>query len=243
MSLSDTQIIKKLNIKNSDKVLDIGGSMKQHSEIFVNTLADIIRPEEAPYTKSKLKAKKFVRVDITKEKLPFKDKEFDVALCTHVLEDLPTPFPVISEMQRVAKRGYISTPSMGRDMIFSHYNLTDWETGGRRVPGWSHHKWLFYKSGKNMYILPKNYGVLYSSEFHFTNWSGNDEFQYFWTKSINYKEIKDLNVHLLISQYRKYVQKNIRYLTKGRPLLYFDNPLFILKEFVKKMVLRKLKTG
>jgi ubiquinone/menaquinone biosynthesis C-methylase UbiE len=86
--LTDSEIIEKLNIKEGERILDIGGSMKQHSEIKIDTLIDIIRPEDAPYGKSKLKAKKFIKVDVTSQKLPIGDKEFDVCLCTHTLEDL-----------------------------------------------------------------------------------------------------------------------------------------------------------
>ena len=80
MPLSDFEIISKFKLKPTDKILDIGGSMKQHQDIKIDTLLDIIRPEEAPYGSSKLRAKNFVRVDITREKLPFKNKEFDFCL-------------------------------------------------------------------------------------------------------------------------------------------------------------------
>ncbi len=243
MVLSEAELIKNLKIRKKDKVLDLGGSMKQHKLIEVDTLADIIRPEEAPYGKSKLLAKKFVKVDFTKNKLPFRDKQFDVVLCTHVLEDLPSPFLLLSEMERVAKRGFIATPEMGRDLVFSHFNLTDWGTGSRRVPGWSHHKWLFYspnsRKHKNSFvILPKNYGVLYSSMFHFVNWSGNEEFRYYWKKKINFRVVDDLDLHKLITEYKKYVSKNKKMLTKGAPLVYLDSPFYILKELIKKIFKR-----
>src|SRR3972149_1607903 len=112
MSLTDSELIEKYKVKPTNKILDIGGSMKQHKELVIDTLVDIIRPEDAPYGKSKLKAENFVRLDITREKFPFKDKEFDFCICTHTLEDLTTPFLAIDEMSRVAKRGLIITPSM-----------------------------------------------------------------------------------------------------------------------------------
>lgn len=128
MSLTDRRIIQRLKIKSRDRVLDVGGSMKQHGELQIDTLVDIISPEEAPYTPSELKAKHFVKLDITHQKLPFENKEFDVCLCTHTLEDLPSPFSAIAEMSRVAKRGLIITPSMGTDMVFSHIDFTNWLT-------------------------------------------------------------------------------------------------------------------
>jgi len=94
-TLSGKQIIKRLKISPEDKVLDIGGSMNQHEEIKIHTLVDVIHPEEAPYGASKLRADNFIRLDITREKLPFKNNEFDFCLCTHTLEDLSHPFLVL----------------------------------------------------------------------------------------------------------------------------------------------------
>lgn len=236
--ITDSEILDLLKIKPTDRVLDVGGSMKQHKDIAIDTLADIIRPEESPYFPEKLKAKKFVRTDFTKDKLPFKDKEFDVCLCTHTLEDLFDPFILMEEIQRVAKRGIIVTPSFGEDIIFSKYNLTDWLTGARRVPGVGHHKWLFIKSGNMMVVIPKNYPILYSSDFHYTNWSGDKEFVYVWNNIIRYERKSDLDFHKLISIYRSFVNKNKTHLKKGLPLMYFDNPFVILKQ-IAKLIFKK----
>src|SRR3989344_2135249 len=170
--ISDREIISRFKIRPKDKVLDIGGSMRQRDDIRVDTLVDIIAPEEAPYGPSKLRAKNFVRLDVTRDKLPFGDKEFDFCLCSHTLEDLTNPFLVIEEMGRVAKRGLIVTPSMGADMVFSRINFTDWLTGARRVPGLGHHKWFFSNKSGKMMIIPKNYPILYTGEFRFVKWTG-----------------------------------------------------------------------
>jgi ubiquinone/menaquinone biosynthesis C-methylase UbiE len=52
--------------------------------------------------------------------LPYEDKEFDFVYCRHVLEDLIYPFRVIKEMQRVAKAGYIETPSPMAELKKTH---------------------------------------------------------------------------------------------------------------------------
>lgn len=233
MTLSDKQLIEKYKIKPNDNILDIGGSMKQHQLIHVDTLVDIIRPETAPYGKSKLLAKNFVQLDITKEKLPFKDNEFDFCLCTHTLEDLYNPFLLLNEMSRVSKRGYISTPSMGKDMEYSHYNLTDWKTGPRRVPGIGHHKWFFYNEKGVMQIIPKNYPLLYTSKFHITKWLGEIEFEKYWEGKINYKEIKDLNFYKLIEIYDNFLKENITKIKRSPVLIFLDNPYFFFKETLK----------
>lgn len=240
MPLSDQDIIETYKIKPRDRILDIGGSMKQHPIIKVDTLVDIIRPEEAPYGKDRLKAKSFVRLDITKEKFPFKDREFDFCICSHTLEDLPTPFLAIEEISRVAKRGLLITPSMGADMVFSRLDMTNWLTGVRRTPGLAHHKWFFYKKGKNLRILPKNYPILYSSEFQITGWEGEDETVYYWEGKVNYEKSDDLNIHRLIDEYQKYLMKNKAKIRKGAVLLYLDNPFYYLKEF-GKLIFRRGK--
>lgn len=233
MALSDEQIIEKLKITPRDRVIDIGGSLKQHPVIAVDTLADILRPEDAPYWPSKLRAKHYVKVDLNAGVLPFKDKEFDVCLCTHTLEDLYNPFPIMKEMARIAKRGYIATPSRGKDMEFSKVNLTDWETGSRRQPGNSHHLWFFENKNNKIYIVPKNYPLLYTSEFQITKWTGEDEFQYFWKDKIEFELYNPVKFHDLIDEYRVFMKKNISNIHKSTVLVYLDNPLNYIKELVK----------
>ncbi len=141
--LTDEELIARFHIKLTDKVLDVGGSAKQHDLITINTIIDIVEPENTPYKQSNLTAKEFVKLDLNKDKFPFKDKEFDFVLCTHTLEDIDTPFLALEEMSRIGKRGYIATPSRGKDSEFSHFDITDWLTGPRRVAGLAHHQWFF----------------------------------------------------------------------------------------------------
>ena len=42
--------------------------------------------------------------------MPFDDKVFDYAICSHVLEHVERPDAVIAELSRVAKAGYIEVP-------------------------------------------------------------------------------------------------------------------------------------
>lgn len=51
------------------------------------------------------------KIDVATERLPFDDKSFDFVYCRHVLEDMYYPFGLCAEMGRVAKAGYIETPS------------------------------------------------------------------------------------------------------------------------------------
>lgn len=157
------------------------------------------------------------------EKLPFKDKQFDVCLCTHVLEDLPSPFLVMEEMARVAKRGLIVTPSMGIDMKFGLIDYTDWLTGAKRVPGESHHKWFFVKEDNNLKVIPKNYPILYMEEFQVTGWSGEVEMEYYWKGIIKYSEFSTLNIHKLIDEYERFLNKNEDKIEIGTAVIFTDN--------------------
>ena len=64
---------------------------------------------------------------------PFGDRQIDFAICSQTLEDLRDPVWVCSELQRVAKAGYIEVPSRLEEQ--------SWGVNGPFV-GWSHHRWL-----------------------------------------------------------------------------------------------------
>ena len=236
--ISDKEIIEKLKIKKTEKVLDVGGAMMQHDQIRIDTLVDIIWPEDAPYTSSNLKAKKFVQLDITRQKLPFKNKSFDVCLCTHTLEDIYNPFLILGEMQRVAKRGLIVTPSMGKDMVYSHLDITDWLTGARRTPGLSHHKWFFLNSGKKMLVIPKNYGVLFSETFQIVDWKGEDEFVCIWKDKIDFEIFPEFDIHKLIDFYEEFIRENRGKIRFGRVFKFLDNPIQVTKAYLKLLLRR-----
>ena len=54
--------------------------------------------------------KKFIR--LTEKKLPFKDKEFDFVVASHVMEHVEDIDFFIKELERVSKKGYIELPTM-----------------------------------------------------------------------------------------------------------------------------------
>lgn len=68
-----------------------------------------------------------------REPWPFADGQFDFAICSHVLEDIRDPVWVCSELERVAKAGYVEVPSRIEE-----------QTHGFEGPwtGWSHHRWI-----------------------------------------------------------------------------------------------------
>jgi len=59
--------------------------------------------------------KKFIR--LTEKKLPFKDKEFDFVVASHVMEHVEDIDFFINELERVSKKGYIELPTKLEDNL------------------------------------------------------------------------------------------------------------------------------
>jgi SAM-dependent methyltransferase len=62
------------------------------------------------------------------ENTPFADQEFDFVYCSHVLEHVDDPEAACRELTRIGRRGYIETPTKGKDMFMG-------------TPRISHHRW------------------------------------------------------------------------------------------------------
>ena len=61
--------------------------------------------------------------------LPFRNKSADFIYCSHILEHVSDPLAACSELQRVAKAGYIETPNFTKDVLFSWaYGMHRWYT-------------------------------------------------------------------------------------------------------------------
>jgi SAM-dependent methyltransferase len=59
----------------------------------------------------------FVILDL--HHLPFKAKSIDYIYCSHVIEHVENPEQACSELMRVGKAGYIETPTLMKDALFS----------------------------------------------------------------------------------------------------------------------------
>lgn len=99
-----------LQINRKYKVLEVGGGHNPHtrSNIVVDKYLDDNTHRSGNL--SVLKHQKFLHAD--GEQLPFTDNEFDYVICCHVLEHVPNPAKFIQEQTRVAKMGYMETPSL-----------------------------------------------------------------------------------------------------------------------------------
>ena len=119
--------------------------------------------------------------------LPFADGAFDYVICSHVLEHVEDPAQLIAELERVARRGYIETPS----------------EIGERIYGWHYHNWVV-NLVDDCLMLRRNegnpqFGQLfhrlvvtdkYWKRFHITH---HNLFlvQYEWEDKINYEILPD----------------------------------------------------
>ena len=90
-----------------------------------------------------------VQCDIQKDPLPFSDNEFDFVYCRHVLEDIYNPFLVCQEMSRVAKAGYLETPSPMAEMCRGI------DGGSPPWRGYIHHRYIVWNDNGTLRFLTK----------------------------------------------------------------------------------------
>lgn len=112
-------------IQAGDKVLDIGSG---HIPFPLAThLADISTTDHEigrAGTPFKYVGNKPV-YECSVEAMPFKDKEFDFIYCSHVLEHSPDPEKACRELMRVSRRGYIETPTKGKDIFLNSARISN----------------------------------------------------------------------------------------------------------------------
>ena len=99
-----------LLIKKKYNVLEVGGG--NHPDRRANVVVDKYVDDNTHRSGNLvvLKNQKFLQAD--GEHLPFKDHEFDYVICRHVLEHVEDPIQFVKEQARVAKMGYLETPSL-----------------------------------------------------------------------------------------------------------------------------------
>ena len=99
------------------KILDIGCGYRAHKNASV--LADVQDFSDF------YKKKKFVQ--LKEKKLPFKDKEFDFVVASHVIEHVEDFEFFIKELERITSKGYIELPTrLGDNLVFENKNDHIW---------------------------------------------------------------------------------------------------------------------
>jgi hypothetical protein len=138
----DVDLIARLTarILPDAKVLEVGPGNARF--LRANTFVDWTKPVG-------VSPEKFVRVDFNRDRLPFGDKAFDFVYCRHTLEDLYNPFLLCAEMSRVAKAGYIETPSPLAEICRGI------DGNSPRWRGYHHHRYLVWSSDGVLHLLTK----------------------------------------------------------------------------------------
>lgn len=105
-----------LHIHRNDKVLEIGPG---HNPTFrANVIVEKYIDTNYHRCGDVKVYKHQTFIHASGEKLPFKDKEFDYVICNQVLEHVDDPISFVRELSRVAKKGYIETPSLIGEYLF-----------------------------------------------------------------------------------------------------------------------------
>jgi hypothetical protein len=126
----------KHHFTDGEKVLDIGSGDNPFP--LATVLADkYINPTCHRNTAFKSEGKPVYECDICN--MPFSDKEFDYVVASHILEHVDNPIVACKELQRVAKSGYIESPALMKDILFS------WAKGM--------HKWHVIAQGNTLFFF------------------------------------------------------------------------------------------
>ena len=108
---------KKLSKEKHWNILDIGCGYRANENATV--IADI--KDFSNFYKDK----RFIKID--KKELPFKNKEFDYVIASHVIEHVEDFEFFIKEIQRISSRGYIELPSrLADNLVFENVNDHIW---------------------------------------------------------------------------------------------------------------------
>jgi uncharacterized protein YbaR (Trm112 family) len=132
-----------LGVQSRETVLDVGSGNAPNwranflCDKFAADATERLGSELAP-----LAGRPFVVGDALR--LPFRDQAFDFVVCSHVLEHVDDPLRMLGELSRVARRGYLETPSRV------------WE----KLHSWPYHRWLVSQEAGRLVLEPKSAPVL-----------------------------------------------------------------------------------
>ena len=186
-----------LSSKPNWNILDIGCGYSANK--YANIICDVQDLSKV------YKDKKFIR--LIDQKLPFKDKEFDFVIASHVMEHVEDVDFFIIELQRIASKGYIEVPTKLEDnLVFENKNDHIWQ--------------MDFDDVKNRLIINKRIQyiepVLTVSSIKKLNeiFRKSLVLELQWENSIDYilekVDIKNIKKTSILTFFRKYISKKIR---------------------------------
>ena len=199
---SKKYIDNQLKQNPSWKILDIGCGYTAHEKATV--ICDI--QDLSNFYKSK----KFVRLQ--NKTLPFKDKEFDFVIASHVIEHVEDVEYFIRELQRVSTQGYIELPTVLEDnLVFENKNDHLWHMEFDDINN------LLLISSRRQYLEPV---LTVSVAKKFSKYFRQSLIlELFWENSIEYKFTKDSNIKFekisRLTLLRKFISKLLRNIIKN----------------------------
>ena len=99
------------------KILDIGCGYRANK--YASVISDTLDLSNF------YKGKKFVKIN--EKKLPFKDKEFDFVISSHVIEHVEDFEFFLKEIERISSRGYVELPTrLADNLVFENKNDHIW---------------------------------------------------------------------------------------------------------------------
>ena len=199
---TSTHVNKVLEKNPNWKILDIGCGYRPHK--YASVIADTKN-----FT-NLYKTKKFVK--ISGKNLPFKDKEFDFVIASHVIEHVEDFQFFIKELERITSKGYIELPSrLGDNLVFENKNDHIW--------------WFYYDDISNELIASERNqlinpfitvsmaklleGIFKESLTIELAWE--EKIEYIIDNRIRHKDFKTISFFKI---FRKYLSKKIRSILK-----------------------------
>ena len=204
-------MLKRISIKHINKtisenpnwrILDIGCGYRAHPNATV--IADV--QDLSNYYKEK----KFIKIN--EKKLPFKDKEFDFIIASHVIEHVEDFEFFIKELERISSKGYVELPTrLGDNLVLE--NKTD------------HIWWFIYDDINNKLLVSKRNQIIEP----FINVSTGKLFEKIfresfvieleWEEKIDYQIDNSIQEHnaekiSFLKIFKKYLSKKFRSLYK-----------------------------
>ena len=191
-----------LNKNPGWKILDIGCGYNAHKSATV--IADV--QDLADFYKDK----NFIR--IREKTFPFKDKDFDFVISSHVIEHVEDFQFFIKELERISSKGYIELPTrLGDNLVFE--NLED------------HIWWFIYDDINNVIIASKKNQLIEPFISVSLARLFNEIFresmvlELYWENTIDYKidniiQQRGLKKITFLKLIKKYFSKKIRKLIK-----------------------------